>query len=513
MPAVHRIWQDKRVQADTLLCAVEQAWQKAAASAGLAEPPALYSRPSLVAMAGCDSTLQQHAHSCASILAGRFQVEDHDQHPQPSASPKPWAFSARLSDTVTAATGMDGCAAIHLNQPRTAAPRVLPVPRRRTPSWRADDDTGSDLEIRHVSFSPSGSHVALVCFLEQPPSDDSEGSGDPEYEEEEEPDDLQLRLVNLATGRAFFVTSMSQWMRVDWAPDGRTLVAQGGSELLTVTTSGTRLRRDISALDSTAAQIAWRPDSSGFYACLTCGYLYDIHAQGGRHRAVDMHDWLCQAATFLPCHQHGRLWVVFALIRAREGLGVLALQPAGDLEASPQPEDFPELDEELLPDSRMPTGGACRSLAVSAQHVAVCCEPQPGWPGHGAVHLFSITSQDSYLWLSVSNRIPVHTPQPALALSPCGVWVAVVNAEGDTGERKRTVTGEQRPRSGLLHIEHLDSHRNLMRSALSVSTALPESLIQHHPALQWASDSSALAVSASDNDWSGPCRYRVYTLS
>ena len=508
----------KGSRADTVLCAAEQAWQAAAASAGLAEPPALYSRRRLVAMAGCDRILQQHAQSCASILAGRFQVEDHDQHPQPSARPQPWAFSARLTDTATASASasIDGDAAVHLSQPRTAAPRILPVPRRRQPAWDADDET--DFQIRHVSFSPTGSHIALVCYQEHLPSDDSassDGLGYPKEEGGDESENMQLRVMDLATGQVAYVTAMPHLLCVDWAPDGCTFVVQGGSGTLIANTSGTVLRWDVGPLDDDAVDITWRPDSSGFYASLACGYLYDYPAQGGRVRAVQTRDWVCQAAAFLPYRQYGHLWVVLALMRPREGVGYLALQPEGDLEASPERDDYPDVDEELLPYNKIGTAGACHSLAVSAQHVAVLCGPEPGRFGCETVHLYTIRSHGDCLDLFYRTYVPfhTHTPYPAIALSTCGVFVAIITADRDSLDRKRSLTGEPRPRSGLLHMQYLPAPACCIDSPLSVSTVLSEHLMQHRPSLQWASDSSALAVTASHTDWSGPCRYRVHTFS
>ena len=421
-----------------------------------------------MAMAGCNGTLQQHAQSCAGILAGRLQHEDHDQFPQPSARPQPWAFSTCLTATATAAAGTDGVAAVHLRDLHSGAACVLPVQRRREDARQSEPET----EIRHISFSPAGSHIALVCWLEQGSSND---------------EDMQLRLLSLATGEVTLVASMARWLCVDWAPDGCTLIIQGSSGWLTVDTSGAILHKGAPFNPSSRqAAISWRPDSCGCYACMDGRYVCDISTQNGRVTSVELRGRVCQAAAFLPCAQHGRLWVVLALVQSQGHLGLLALQPCGDLEAISEPGDHPGVGADLLPNDEILTGGACLGLAVSALHVALLCGPSPGWPGHGDVLIFVVSSHHKSLWLSLRTSILVHTPQPAIALSPCSVLLAVVTAKGDTSDRKRSATGQLKPRSGLLHIAYLDTPssapraervdlpRHPIQPALSVSTALPD---------------------------------------
>ena len=486
-----------RCVAEPSSCAAERLWQEAAASAGLAEPPPVYSRSSLVAMAGCDSTLQQHARSSASILSARPHT--HRDHPHSQAL----ALSPQLTATATGAVDRD---AVQLSQPDSSDTRTLAV--------RAPPQPGDwTLQVREISFSPRCSHLAITCLAEMPrsPSPQQQGSNSGDWDEGDEGDgywegppsdhfmerteQAELYLLDLATGQAKCVADAQYWLRVTWAPSGDCLAVQTGRGLNIVSAAGVERSTSISYSDHLRC-IAWRPDSSGFYVCGERGKVHDVvlgassESQGFvRAAEVKTPGWHCRAAAFLPCSQHSRLWVALALYRpppsppvSRRTIsqvprpsgsedGYLALQPEGSMGGG----DI----------GIMLAGRLCSSLAVSARHVAVCCGASQVF---GAVHIFAIGSAHKQLFLRPQGRIQLDLPASSVAVSSCGLFLAFVRLDTD----------EQQP-GRQVQMQCLDTSAGLQ--APSVALAMPDSLHERYPALRWALDSTRLAVTVKGTAW------------
>ena len=388
-------------------------------------------------MAGCDSTLWQHMRTCASILAGRVQHEDHK-------SWRAW-FSRCLR---TAAAIELGDTDIHFSQPGSDGFHIL-LPRRQPRPPEAD--------IEELSFNLSGTHLAVIC-----------DEWKPHYETR---DTMALYLLHLASGESTCVTYEASWLRTAWAPSGRCLAALSASRLFIVQTSSS-MRELAMAGENEPGCLAWRPDSRQLLHC-NYGDLYAVG--GGREQTlglVELRGWRCQAAAYLPCRWHGRWWAALALYKDEEQ-GHVALKAD---------------DGKLVSSLVLPAGGCCKTLAASAQHVALC-SPAKSF-SDGAVHMFIVQASDQRVLLVLHGVILVHSPFASCALSPCGVWMALVNAEPDLieGFVRRDIS----PHNLMLQLVRVDA----AAASAPASPALPISSQEssRRPSLQWAVDSTGLGM-------------------
>ena len=401
-----------------------------------------------------------------------------------------FAFSPCLRNTATAYNDDTN---IHLSQTGSVACRVLPVlPHRQL----------TDTQITEIIFSPRGTHLAVVCETTEAEDNDNWAQGwpDPVSGESSDPDayvercrnysphhdsDMEtketqaLYRLELASGQAKRIFSGvdkeegERELSLAWAPSGR-LAAHSGSQLLIARASGGVREHD--APRDAVSCMAWQPDSRQLFMCVQGG-LFAIET--GRDAAVtrvELHGWLSQEAVFLPCRWHGCHWAALALRRKSFAAGFVALITSGGA----------LVDSEMLP-----AGEPCTTLAASCQHV-VTCSPA-SMSGAGSVHIFSIESAEHHLFLQPQRCITLHTQEAACALSACGVWLAVLNKAPNVTGRKRSVTGEAKLHSLQLQIESLVPHVALAR-ALPIKASLADS----YASLQWASDSSRLAMQGAD---------------
>ena len=345
------------------------------------EPPALYTQTSLAGLGACDSTLRQHAHCCAGILASRLASCPRLDGPHASAvSPSLRHTATTVEDSSLPAVGIG-------SRQQSDVPVLVALPI----------DEASQIEECAFSGRPER-HLAVVCH---------EGSG---------PDrQRNLFLVEVATGLLTHASSTQGRLQLYWAPSAELLAACSAHTIVIVSASGDVLARQP---HSSIAALAWQPDSSRILACKEDGELLSMRVQDTRLVEHNLAIWEVRRMAFLPCSRHGRFWVAL-LLRwvTTDHQMCVDLRPAVALDGR----DTPFAGE-------LPPVGPCTHMAATAQHVAVCCSGPGRSEGPGCIYVFAIVSDEQHLSLQPQQALPTRVHPGAFALSPCGFWLAFIKA-------------------------------------------------------------------------------------
>ena len=443
--------------ADAVHSHADASWQEAAAAAGLQEPQVLYSRAILVGLGGCNSTLHQHAHCCARILARR--------HTACQELDGPAATSLGPSLTRTAGPAQHHlCAAVRLTSRQLRDPGLVPLPVQHCS------------QIEELTFSPQEKHLAVAY---------REGVNNGMQRS------LMLLEVDTWGLSASAPTSATGQLHVTWAPSGDLLAACGPHTVVVLSASGSELARRDGLSYSQRTTVAWRPDSSGLLACRDRGELLGMRVSDAKIVEHPQLVWEAQRLVFLPCCWYGRFWVAI-LLRSRSSQGrrrSLESRSSHHMAVDLRPGDLLEGGGAAFAGELLPVGG-CYHMDASAQHVAVCC-PGPGdGDGPGCIYVFAVVSRAQQLSLQPQRTILTQAEPGAHALSPCGLWLGFISAP------------EWLTRAWQISVVSLHSPQLRSDWPVQPGFALP------HPCMQWSADSSRLAVTSSGQLWTGVADWR-----
>ena len=483
----------------------EQAWADAAASAGLQDPPALFSQSSLAGMGGCSGTLRQHACSCANALAGRVTLCQDLVDPP--------AVALRSADLACMATAENPSDETHnvlhvcISQPGCAEPRRVPVPGTsqvcpcmllqfavcsvsaciQLQRACADGDWPLmhlrslhmlHLQVWVLALSQSGRHLALACSYADRSS--APGKHDPAAEGllgEDRGELLVVWLLELHTEQLTNAGVARAPLQLDWAPGQDLLAYQGQGKVAVVNAFGNDLAQ-ATAPSREPSHLAWRPDSLGFILCDVAGAMFCMAARGGQPAEVGTQRWEYRDAAFLPCSWLGQFWVAVAICRPRHPRRLcISLHPCNELGGSHGVTKLPLRE--------------CCHLAASAHHVVViCCEPPGEIAGPGSVHLYAIKSERQNLVLQPQHIFQPHTERCTCALSPCGLMLAYT-AMTEPPAGKHWSVPERNRTGSLLSIVCLQS------PAFRSDTAAQPRFGDYSLSIRWSLDSCRVVVTGS----------------
>ena len=179
-----------------------------------------------MAAGGCASTLQQHAQSCARALA------ENPQHEDLKAGERAFCPCLQTTATVPASSLQTG---VQLCQVGSVNFRTLPVVTGT--QWGVVRS-----ELTQISFSPSASHLAVVCQLTKhsssPHAPGTRAMPSSETVSEAEEQIVALYIVDVDDRQTTCIKeSSADWLRVYWAPSGECLAAQTSSEISVTSTA------------------------------------------------------------------------------------------------------------------------------------------------------------------------------------------------------------------------------------------------------------------------------------
>ena len=414
----------------------EHAWTEAAATAGLQDPPALYSQRSLAAVSGCTATLQQHARTCAIALAQRL-TRHHDFETE--NSPALSCLNTQLTLSAAANPGRSDTPQVVLAEAAHAGTRVLPV-------------SLPDVAIRTLSFSPDGAHLALVCTEEGERLDGSEH--------------IDLHLLDVQTGGLTSVWDLCPHCTrgVRWAPNSR-LLAVHGPELALVAVDGSVVTQKPTIGWTT--QPSWQPDSGAFCAAEKSANMPShqqvtwVTCAGRIVHGLPVHG--LTVMTVLPFQQQGQFWlatIVQVAGACDASLYLVAVSAAA--------EHAPTCSCSLQP--------GAHTISAAAQSIAVCSAAQQA---SSVIHIFAVQTHGA-LSLHPSHCLTVDGPSPECALSSCGIFLAFFQKSQGAAQKE------------LCLAVHM-----IVSPVPGQAWPLPAGL-HHHQTIHWAPDTSSLAAAGSE---------------